>query len=556
LHGSDAGKLRDPRVPRIPPTVALVCWAAGALVFAFLPQGSGAKPVIATVFSLSAAAFASVLLLRAAPRVQGHERAFLRLMGAGMVFRLAGNSMWSASQLLGFHIDTLIAPQDIAYAISYPLLVGAMLHLVALATRRITLVSALDAGAVMLSVGTLSWFFVLGPAAAGAGLGSVRDAVVALSQPVCDAALLFLGLVVASSPVKPRLSILLNGGFIALLLADGAYLGLRSAGPYQSGNWPEMLWALGMILLGLTSTVSPEVPAGLEFRRIEPWRVIVYWLGPLSPPVHFTILLIWGVLNPPLPAYVLAGCAMLLVYMAVRIGLISRVSSNLGQEREESARQKEQGRLLYELHDTVKQDVHGISLTLRSALDAERRGNSEEARGMFERALAASRETEFQISRPYDELEAQRKESTPGATNFLRQRLQKFEEYFGVKTHDDLQAALEVLNPAETAALRRMAIEAFWNVAKHSHANNMYLESRQVGSVLIVRIRDDGLGFDTNDPRPGLGLQYMRQRTREVGADLDVISAPGRGTSVQLRFQKHQKIPHPKQGVYGDSRNG
>lgn len=541
MQGSDAGKLRDPRVPRIPPTVALICWAAGALVFAFLPQGSGAKPVLATVFSLSAAAFASVLLLRAAPRARGHERAFLRLMGAGMVFRLAGNSMWSASQLLGFRIDTLVAPQDIAYAISYPLLVVAMLHLVALATRRITLVSALDAGAVMLSVGTLSWYFVLGPAAAEAGLGSVRDAVVALSQPVCDAALLFLGLVVASSPIRPRFSTLLNGGFIALLLADGAYLGLRSAGPYQSGNWPEMLWALGMILLGLTSTVSPEVPADLEVRRIEPWRVIVYWLGPLSPPVHFTILLLWGALNPPLPAYVLAGCALLLVHMALRIGLVSRVSSSLGLEREESARQKEQGRLLYELHDTVKQDVHGISLTLRSALDTERRGDREEARGMFERALAASREAEFQISRPYDELQALRGESTPGATDFLRQRLQKFEEYFGVKTHDDFQAALEVLNPAETAALRRVAVEAFWNVAKHSHANNMYLESRQVSSVLIVRIRDDGRGFDTKDPHPGLGLQYMRQRTREVGADLDVISTPGRGTAVQLRFRKHHK---------------
>jgi signal transduction histidine kinase len=549
LHGSDAGKLRDPRVPPIPPTVALVCWAAGALVFAFLPQGSGAKPVIATAFSLSAAAFASVLLLTAAPRAQGHERAFLWLMGAGMVFRLAGNSMWSASQLFGFHVDTPVAPQDIAYAISYPLLVGAMLHLVALATRRITLVSALDAGAVMLSVGTLSWYFVLGPAAAGAGLGSVRDVAVALSQPVCDAALLFLGLVVASSPIRPRLSMLLNGGFITLLLADGAYLGLRSAGPYQSGNWPEMLWALGMILLGLTSTVSPGIPADLEARRIEPWRVIAYWLGPLSPSVHFTILLFWGAFDPPLPAYVLAGCAVLLVYMAVRIWLVSRVSSSLGLEREESARQKEQGRLLYELHDTVKQDVHGISLTLRSALDAERRGDGEEARGMFERALAASRETEFQISRPYDELEALRNEGTPGATDFLRQRLQKFEEYFGVKTHDDLQAALEVLNPTETAALRRTAVEAFWNVAKHSRANNMYLESRQVGSVLIVRIRDDGLGFDTKDPHPGLGLQYMRQRTREVGADLDVISAPGRGTAVQLRFHKHQKILRPKQGV-------
>src|SRR5215212_4520163 len=113
----------------------------------------------------------------------------------------------------------------------------------------------------MLSVGTLTWYFVLGPAAE-AVLEGVRDAVVALSQPVCDAALLFLGLVVAWSRVRPRFLVFLDGGFVALLLADAAYLGLRSAGPYQSGNWPEMLWALGMILLGLTATTSPEVTGG------------------------------------------------------------------------------------------------------------------------------------------------------------------------------------------------------------------------------------------------------------------------------------------------------
>ena len=120
---------------------------------------------------------------------------------------------------------------------------------------------------------------------------------------------------------------------------------------------------------------------------------------------------------------------------------------------------------------------------------------------MFERALTASREAEFQISRPYDEISALRGESPPGAGDFLRQRLLKFEEYFGVKTHDDLQAPLEVLNPAETAALIRVAVEAFWNVAKHSGASNMYLESRQVSSVLIIRIRDDGRGFDTRTRR-------------------------------------------------------
>ena len=543
MQSSDAGGLRDPRVPRIPPAAALIFWVAGAFVFAFLPQGSEWKPLIATISSLSAAAFAAALLLRAAPRAQGHERSFLRLMGVGMAFRLAGNAFWSVTQLSGFQVATPIAPQDIAYAISYPLLVGAMLHLVALTTRRITLVSALDAGAVMLSVGTLTWYFVLGPAAAEAALEGVRDAVVALSQPVCDAALLFLGLVVASSRVTPRFSVVLNGGFVALLLADAAYLELRSAGPYQSGNWPEMLWALGMILLGLTATTSPGVPTGENAGRIQPWRIILYWLGPLSPPLQFTVLLIWGALHPPLPTYVLAGCAVLLLYMAVRIGLVSSVGERLGQEREESARQNAESRLLYEMHDTVKQNVHGISLALRYALDAERRGDTEAVREMLEKALDTARGAEFQISRPYDELSALRDESPPGAGDYLRQRLQKFEEYFGVKTHDDLQASLEDLNPAEAAALNRIAVEAFWNVAKHSHANNMYLESRRVGSVLIVRIRDDGRGFDTNDPRPGLGLRYMRQRTAEVNANLDVISTPGRGTSVQARFRNHKDTP-------------
>jgi two-component sensor histidine kinase len=190
-------------------------------------------------------------------------------------------------------------------------------------------------------------------------------------------------------------------------------------------------------------------------------------------------------------------------------------------------------------------EVHGISLTLRAALDTERRGDREEALEMFGRALAASRAAEFRISRPYDELSALRGESPPGAADFLRQRLRKFEKYFGVKTHDDTQAPLDVLNPAETAALIRVFVEAFWNVAKHSGASNLYLESRRVGSVLIIRVRDGGHGFDTGKPPPGLGLEYMRRRTGEVGAELDVISTPGRGTSVRVRFRKHQNTANP-----------
>jgi signal transduction histidine kinase len=124
------------------------------------------------------------------------------------------------------------------------------------------------------------------------------------------------------------------------------------------------------------------------------------------------------------------------------------------------------------------------------------------------------------------------------SSDYLRHRLKKFEEYFGIVTHEDFRVPLELLSPAEVAAAQRVFIEASWNAVKHAQARNLWLETRRVGSVVIVRTRDDGRGFDTSDPPPGLGLRYMRRRAGEAGAELDVISFPGRGTTVQLRFDK------------------
>jgi signal transduction histidine kinase len=197
--------------------------------------------------------------------------------------------------------------------------------------------------------------------------------------------------------------------------------------------------------------------------------------------------------------------------------------------------------VLSELHDAVKQNVHGVSLTLRAALEAGRRGDNDAVLEMVDHALEASRETEFQVSRPYDELQTTiHGKAALRPREYLRHRLARFEEYFGVETHEDLQAPLEVLSPMELAAVYRMVVEALWNVAKHSGARNLYLESRRVGELLLLRVRDDGRGFDPENPPPGMGLRYVRERAREVGAGLDVISAPDRGTTIQLRFRRRK----------------
>jgi signal transduction histidine kinase len=51
----------------------------------------------------------------------------------------------------------------------------------------------------------------------------------------------------------------------------------------------------------------------------------------------------------------------------------------------------------------------------------------------------------------------------------------------------------------------------------------------------VVEIVDDGRGFDPEAVRSGhFGLESMRSRADEIGADLHIISAPGRGTVVRV----------------------
>jgi len=533
---TDALKSRTPRGAKAAYTGVFACWVLGALLFAALPAGSGGRYLVASALYLGAAAFVMVSLGRAITGAGGRQRLLWSLLGGGVAANFLGDLGWSGLQ--GSPLGTQGGSyQHAAYLVSYLFFVAAMLLLVGLTTRKVTLVTGLDALCIMLSTGVLTWYFFLGPAVSATGAAGSWEVLSVLSWVLFDAALLFLCLVALSAPVKPPFAGSLALCFLAFVVADGLYLAGRAAGSYEGAGWPDVIWALGLAGLGLAAFAAAPV-ASEEPSRIEPWRVFAFWFGPLSPAVHLAVVLLWATTHPPLPSYAAAGAAALFLYLALRVALVSSASRRLSEEREELARRLEGGRVLSEMHDTVKQGVHGVSLTLRAALDAARRGEHEEAAHMVSNALRASRETEFQVSRPYDELQTSiHGEGAMRPREYLRHRLVKFEEYFGIKTHEDLQAPLDGLSAMEIAAVYRFLVEAFWNVAKHSGAGSMRLESRRVGDLLLVRVRDDGRGFDPTNPPLGLGLGYMRQRAREVGADFDAISAPGRGTTVQLRFR-------------------
>jgi signal transduction histidine kinase len=527
---SGAGRLRAPRGPRVA-IVALACWVVGVLIFAALPEGSAWRVVAANAVYFAAVGFALVCSALAAARAQGRERLFWALLVAGSLAALVGDLGWGGLRRSAFAAQEL-SYQHAAYLAFYLLFICALLLLVNSTTRGATFITFLDSLSIMLSTGVLLWYFLLDGTAAGLSWAALT----VLSWPLFDVALVFLCLVVFTAAGRPPFVGLLAAGFLVFALADGWYLGVRSEGSYGIVGWPDHLWTLGFVFLGLAALRA--TPLSTPRQRLGPWRVFAFWLGPLSPPIHLGIALAYGAAYPPLPAYVAAGGAILLLYLALRIALASVVTRRLNREQEEAIRKLEQGRVLYELHDTVKQRVHGISLALRAAMEAERRGEHDATRRMLDRALEASQEAEYHVSEPYDELQAVDGEVSSNPSDYLRHRLKKFEEYFGIVTHEDFRVPFEFLSPDEVAAAQRVFVEASWNAVKHSGARNLWLETRRVGSVVIVRTRDDGRGFDTSDPPPGLGLRYMRRRTGEVGAELDVISFPGRGTTVQLRFDK------------------
>ncbi len=99
----------------------------------------------------------------------------------------------------------------------------------------------------------------------------------------------------------------------------------------------------------------------------------------------------------------------------------------------------------------------------------------------------------------------------------------------------DIKASLQ---PEVHAQLIRIVQEALSNIRKHAQADNVWISCIQESSDLVLEIRDNGLGFAPGDvPAPSrYGLRGMRERAELLGADFQVISKPGRGTTVRVRM--------------------
>src|SRR5262249_9725669 len=88
--------------------------------------------------------------------------------------------------------------------------------------------------------------------------------------------------------------------------------------------------------------------------------------------------------------------------------------------------------------------------------------------------------------------------------------------------------------------------EAVNNVARHSACGKAKIDIHVEGSRLVLKIADDGNGFDAATAADGNGLASMQKRAKDCGGELTVSSDPAHGTTITLNLPTRSLTGKPQ----------
>jgi PAS domain S-box-containing protein len=220
------------------------------------------------------------------------------------------------------------------------------------------------------------------------------------------------------------------------------------------------------------------------------------------------------------------------VMLAIRL-------TELGERSRHAAVLGERNRMARDVHDTLAQGFTGVIVQLQAAEYAMSEGDRKDAdshlhhaRELARKSLSEAR-TSVRALRPqaleqddfWRALKGIIKNTTLGTT---------------LRTTFDAQGKAPVLPQPWQENLLRIGQEALTNALKYAHAK--HLRTRLICNAKEVRLElsDDGDGFQVKDRHDGFGLTGMRERAEEMGGKLNIVSSPGRGTTITatLSFDK------------------
>jgi len=200
---------------------------------------------------------------------------------------------------------------------------------------------------------------------------------------------------------------------------------------------------------------------------------------------------------------------------------------------------EERNRIARELHDTLEQELAGITMQLDLAVDCFQRAPGV-AQHALETARDMSRHSMVEARRSVWDLRCQLLEDGD-LVSALAQIVEPLVPREQTKVDFKIQGSpVQLPNPVQMNLLR-IGQEAVANAVKHGRAGKVSIELRYATASVGLTVTDDGQGFN-----PGLsssaghfGLLDMRERAQSMGSHLTVESEPGRGTRIAVEISLH-----------------
>ena len=203
---------------------------------------------------------------------------------------------------------------------------------------------------------------------------------------------------------------------------------------------------------------------------------------------------------------------------------------------------QERTRLAREIHDSLAQTLAYLKLTAA-------RMQVYLGQGDYQRLTQAIKESHQALSEAYTDtrkaIDDLRMAPPQNLLDWLERLAQDFERENGIPVCLRIAADIPELQSEVQVQLMRIIQEALNNVRKHARACQVELDAHRWNQDWIIQIQDDGLGFcqDEVPEYSRYGLRGMRERSEAIGADFQVASKPGKGTTVMIRLPvPHQEV--------------
>lgn len=218
-----------------------------------------------------------------------------------------------------------------------------------------------------------------------------------------------------------------------------------------------------------------------------------------------------------------------------QVTTLQRLSTNNAQLAEQarvSAIVEERQRLARELHDAVSQQLFAISMTATAVgRTLEKDFDKAQRQIALIEEMAAVAQSEMRALllhlRPVY-LDGKRLEQG------IRELIKELKVKVPMDIHFEMDPGVQLVKGVENH-LFRIVQEAISNTLRHAKAEKMEIRVHRRGDTVRMSIRDDGIGFEMDESKQtSYGLSNMQERITETGGSIQFITAPGKGTRIEI----------------------